>query len=224
MKPQYRDPDFFTFPLLANKLGITQIQIEIDFKTGKIKQFLIDNLYRKARPNTRKRITKLMPILNKYAREHIHEGPTRILNNYNTELININKTQKSILIDNIKSDSIFEMWLKEYGIDINNIRLVIPRDEAAIYEKYLKYDTDKISAIKDQDSFDARKYIETCLSNGKNPDEIAIELVEIYGTNKEKYYGVIGRMLAGYDEKGHFSNVTWRQRGYRFYKKVKSIT
>ncbi len=222
MMQKYRDPDFFFFPALAKKLGITQERIENDLKTGKIDKFLIDNLYVDSSSATKRRIARLMPILNKYAREHLLEGPSQILTIANTSQTKINEDQKKMLLKNAKSDFIFKLWLKEFGLDIDNIKLAIPCDEATRYEQYLKDIPGITSNLTYQDSFDAEKYIDNCLLQGKKLEEIAIELVEKYGTKKEKYYGLIGRKLSGHNENDFFSDETWRQRGLRFYKKIKN--
>jgi hypothetical protein len=67
--------------------------------------------------------------------------------------------------------------------------------------------------------FDASKHIDLRLSEGMTPAEIAVELVDDYGTQKEKYYGLIARKLYHYPESS--SNSTWRKRGEREYKKAK---
>lgn len=222
MMQTYRDPDFFFFAGLAKKLGISQERIENDLKTGKINKFLIDDLHLDSTPATKKRIARLTPVLNKFARDHLLEGPSQILTIAYTDQIKIKEEQKQILIKNAKSDSIFRLWLKEFGLDIDNIKLAIPSDEAARYEQYLKDIPGITGNLTYQDSFDAEKYIDNCLSQGKKLEEIAIELVEKYGTKKEKYYGIIGRKLSGHNENDFFSDETWRQRGLRFYKQIKN--
>lgn len=145
MKQDYKEPEYYTFPLLANKLGIAQIRIEIDFKTGKINNFLIDNLNTKASPNTRKRVYKLLPILNQYARDHLVYGPSAILCQYGLKNVVIGKSRIKYLTENIDKDNIFELWLREYGIDIDNIKIVIPKDEAVRYQEYLNGITNEVS-------------------------------------------------------------------------------
>ena len=73
-----------------------------------------------------------------------------------------------------------------------------------------------------KDFTDAEKYISDALSEGMEPYEIAIQVVEKLGSEHDRFYGTIGRKLAGYDESLFVNNSTWRQRGYRFYQRAKS--
>src|SRR6185369_16515904 len=100
MKQLYRDPDFFTFKGLAEKLGISQNRIENDYKTGKIARFLMDNQNTKAILPTRRRVAKLMPLLNQYAREHLDEGPLSLLTVLNVKQVDITDTQLEQLRNN----------------------------------------------------------------------------------------------------------------------------
>jgi hypothetical protein len=63
--------------------------------------------------------------------------------------------------------------------------------------------------------FSPEEHIERMISEGKSQDEITIELVEQYGTKREKYYGLIARKFCENDI--NLSNGAWRSRGMRMY-------
>ena len=111
--------------------------IERDFRRNILGKFLIHNQNTFTGPNIRKRIQRVIQILNKYAREHIAEGPYQIMAINDAEQVHINEKQIEYLTDNIESNSLFELWLKEYRLDINKIRIMIPKDEAIRYINYI---------------------------------------------------------------------------------------
>jgi len=177
MPPKYRDPDFFTFAELATKLETSQSRIVKDIKTGKIQRFLIDNLNVVGLTGTKKCVIKLMQILNCYAREHLSEGPAKILTIQFAEPVSLNEAQLKMLRQNIKSPSLFKLWLKEYGIDIRKINLVIPLDEALRYERFLKEDPGNSSEPNNYSEDNAETSV--IADTEQTPEEYVAELRRI---------------------------------------------
>jgi len=103
-----------------------------------------------------------------------------------------------------------------------DLKIIKPSLEFTATEHDLQTSTEQ-TKTKNADSFRPKEFITTSLSLGKKPTEIAVDLVDNHGTRKEKFYGLIGRMLSGYDDKISVCNATWRQRGSRFYKKAKAL-
>lgn len=206
-----KDHKFFRFPQLAKELNVTQSRIQDDYLSGDICKFAIDLLNTPSNSGTKKRIAALMPILNKYARENLLDGPCNILRSaYFLKDLVVDNDKVNLLSNNVNSPFIFKMWLEAFGVNLDEIRIIIPLDEAIKYEHFL-------NEYYKNDQFDADKYIDERLSNSVKPQQIAIELVEKYGRKKEKYFGFIGRKLAGYDTSKFYSDATWRKRGERFY-------
>lgn len=146
-------PVFYTFSELSKKLGVSQTRIDKDAMAGKIKQFLIINLNYKAPEKTRNRISRLMPILNHYVSKHLLEDPSKIIYQFGTFNILLSDSQAKYLEDNVESNSIFELLLKEAGIVLDNIKLAIPRAEFLRYKKYLSKSKKTIlHATKDNDA------------------------------------------------------------------------
>lgn len=186
-------PDFYTVQMLSEKLKVTPTRIVIDLLSGVINSFAFLNMNRKTHLTTRKRIKTIMPIVNLHTRKHLNETPQHIIFPKVFNFDCINEDRQYFLTNNISSDDIFELWLKEYGININNIKLVIPSDEAIKYETYLQtmavntpsdnsnsVDINNIIAQK-RNEIDCNKSKCTCCVNKKCRSQLAYELVTNYG-------------------------------------------
>ena len=136
MNQTYVIPNYLSISKISKKFGRDASDIEADFISGKFNRFQLLNQH-KNYPATRSRITKLMDRLNIYAREHLHENPDHLLVLPRAMQVNLTSSQKKKLKDNINSDLIFEMWLKEYELNIDYMKLVIPSDEVIKYAKSL---------------------------------------------------------------------------------------
>lgn len=158
MKNNYTLPDYLSIPLISNKTGISRTEIGIDIRSGKINKFQIEISKIKMRPAAKSRIMRSILQINNYLRDHIYDGPEFFIANFSPYYIEPNSSYLGTLNDNINSNTLFDNWLKAYNIDIDYIKLVIPRDEVI---KYLKYKTNKSSdaTCLDNNTFDSIEYI-----------------------------------------------------------------
>lgn len=201
-QPNY--PEYVSISTLSKMLNISQTIIEIDFKTYKIKKFLIENQNGTAKTAAYKRILRSIDRLNDYARNNINTSPYHLFAIRRKEVPPLSVERQEYLNSKINSEDIFKLWLAEYGFNINHFKLVIPSDEAVSYEKYLKNANASDKSLETVDtvgnsstSIKTRKdaYSELCESlknQGRNEKQIAKELKKHFPEIKPSR---IGRLL-----------------------------
>lgn len=204
MSGQSNYPEYVSISTLSKMLNVSQTIIETDFKTYKIKKFLIENQNDKAKPAAYKRILRSIDRLNEYARDNINMSPYHLFAIFKKKEMPLSVERQEYLNGKIDSDDIFKLWLAEYGFNINNFKLVIPADEVLRYKKYLnnggilgensKID-DKVGNSFASIKTKANDYIELCerfKSQGLSEKQIAKELKKHFPAIKPSR---IGRLL-----------------------------
>ena len=154
-----REPEYYSLQMLKEKIRVPYNRLIMDLLAETIKKYAFQNMNRNTLATSKKRITTLLPILNQYARDHLHEGPVNIIFPNVTVRKNITEGQKQALDDNIESDGIFKLWLNEFGININHIKIVIPKDEVQRYESYLFDTSPPTTLAEEENTFDVNAYI-----------------------------------------------------------------
>ncbi len=214
---------FLTFPQVSKALNISQTDMDTDVREGKIKRFWVENLGYKAPEKTRKRIAKHELTLNQYVRQYFSLNPTEIIYQYDAFQVCLNESQKKYLKEHVDSNTIFQMLLKESGIDIDNIKLVIPRTEFYSYRKYIRKQRNKSKASVDntkklspQETKElASQLCSSLKENGLTEKEIAQKLKQTYPTI---YPSLIGRLLPA-NPGANIDSDSHRKRGKRLLEK-----
>lgn len=107
---------------------------------------------------------------------------------------------------------------RQIRVEENDLRVL--SSESIASNTSSSFNTNETNLLSNDDNhFDPEKYLNLKLSEGLSPEEIIIELVEQYGTSKEKFYGLIARSFCG--DQTNRCNSTWRKRGQRMYLNAK---
>lgn len=137
MTTQQKDPAYFTIPGLSKRLVRSQTDIKADLLSGAINQFQFLHLRRKAQDKTTFLPMLLAPLINKFARENLLEGPANLIFPYNKSHVVLDDSKLDLLKANIDSDSLYKLWLKAFGVSIFRLKTIIPCEEVYRYEEYL---------------------------------------------------------------------------------------
>ena len=201
MEPKKTYPIYLTFQRMSKELKMSQTDLDAAVISGKIKHFLILNLNYKAPEITRNRVTRLTPILNQYVSTYLHEDPTKIIYQFGSYKIYLDELQKKHLEDNINSNSIFEILLKECKLNQENVKLVIPRAEFLRYKKYLKKIKKPLSMAESENGITK--------ADGEDSDNVREPRAYIpsaKGRKGDLKKIVFGGLQAFYDENGTLPN------------------
>lgn len=181
MNKSIKYPYYVSMTTLSKILNVRRVIIETDFKTYNINKFLIENQNMKANNASTKIILRVIDRLNEYARNNIKISPYHILTKYNKKEKVLKAERQEFLNENIDSDDIFRIWLDEYGMDLNNFKLVIPADEAVNYDEFINsrsvssstsdYVSKKISVISNYEQLR-----DELIKEGLTAEDIAKEL------------------------------------------------
>lgn len=125
MKLILPDQDYYTFKQLSDRWNVSEDILENYLITDKIKKCEIVPNAALVPLKERKRISRLMTVLNAYAYDKVYE---EMKNEY------VSKSERANMIEVIEQDFVFKYWVgyKEYELD--KIILVIPQDEVNRFE------------------------------------------------------------------------------------------